>query len=90
MLDYQNDLFVIVASRKGHVSYTTYLDRVPYYLSTYFTTNSFILLYPKQLEHGVKMEDIAHVDSTLIETISDNVGKVGKVAGYLKRLLLKK
>lgn len=85
-----NDLFMIVASRKGHVSYLSQLDKIAYYLSTYFNNNSFIILYPKQLEHGVKMEDIEHVDSTLIETISDNVSKVGKVAGSVKKWLFKK
>jgi Kef-type K+ transport system membrane component KefB len=85
-----NDLFVIIASRKGHVSYTSQLEKMPYYLSNYFNDNSFILLYPKQLEHGVKMEDIEHVDSTLIETISDNVSRVGRVAGLLKKWLFKK
>lgn len=85
-----NDLFVIIASRKGHVSYNNQLDKIAYYLSTYFTSTSFILLYPKQLEHGVKMGDIEHADSTLAETISGNVNRVGRVAGYLKKWLFKK
>ena len=85
-----NDLFVIISSRKGHVSYNNQLEKMPYYLSNYFQDNSFILLYPKQLEYGVKMEDIEHVDGTLIETISDNVSRVGRVAGYLKKWLFKK
>lgn len=85
-----NDLFVIVSSRKGHVSHHTQLDKMPYYLSSYFSHNSFMLLYPQQLEYGVKMEDIEHVDSTLIETISGNVGKVGRAAGYLRRVLFGK
>lgn len=85
-----NDLFVIIASRKGHVSYNNQLEKLPYYLSTYFDSNSFIVVYPKQLEHGVKMGDIEHVDSSLIETISGNVSRVGRIAGYLKKWILKK
>jgi hypothetical protein len=71
-----NDIFVIISSRKGHVSYNNYLNKMHYYLSKYFTNNSFLLVYPKQLEHGVKMDDIEHVDSTLVETISDKVKKL--------------
>lgn len=81
-----NDLFVVVASRKGHVSYTPQLDKLSYYLTNYFTETSFLLIYPKQLEYGVKMEDIEHADGTLIETITDNVSRVGKVAAYIRRI----
>ncbi|RIV27566.1 cation:proton antiporter [Fibrisoma montanum] len=45
-----NDLFMIISSRKGHPSYSGHLDKLPYYLTTYFESNSFIILYPKQLE----------------------------------------
>lgn len=85
-----NDLFVIISSRKGHVSFHSYLNKLPYFLSSYFTQNSFLLLYPEQLDHGVKMEDIEHFDSTLIETLSGKVGKLGKAAGYLRRILSRK
>jgi hypothetical protein len=85
-----NDLFVIVASRKGHVSYHHHLDKLPYYLTNYFQKNSVLLLYPMQTVHGVKMEDIEHVDSTLIETITEKVGAVSKAGGYIKRLFGRK
>ncbi|CCH56296.1 putative Na(+)/H(+) antiporter 3 AltName: Full=MjNapA [Fibrisoma limi BUZ 3] len=45
-----NDLFMIISSRKGHPSYSGHLDKLPYYLTSYFESNSFIILYPKQLE----------------------------------------
>ncbi len=85
-----NDLFVIIASRKNHVSYVSQLDKLPYYLSNYFHANSFLLLYPLQTEHGVKMGNIEHVDSTLIETISEKVGAVGKAGSYLSRIFKRK
>lgn len=44
-----NDLFLIVSSRLGHASYLRQLARLPYYLATYFTENSFLLLFPHQL-----------------------------------------
>jgi hypothetical protein len=69
------------------VSFNSYLNKMPYYLTTYFTNNSFLLVYPKQLEHGVKMEDVEHVDSTLMETISGNVSRIGKAAQAVKRII---
>jgi Kef-type K+ transport system membrane component KefB len=65
-----NDLFVIVSSRKGHVSYTHQLDKLPYYLSNYFRNNSFLLLYPSQTEQGLRMDKLDQVDSSLIETLA--------------------
>ncbi len=84
-----NDLFVIISSRKGNSSYIPQLSRLPHYLSSYFTTNSFILLYPKQIESGINMEDIEQVDSSLIETISDQVEAIGNVGKYLRGIFKK-
>lgn len=84
-----NDLFVIIASRRGHVSYTSQLEKMPNYLSRYFSNNSFLILYPKQLDHG-KSGNMDHVDTSLIESISGRVSRVGRAAGYLKKLLLKR
>lgn len=84
-----NDLFVIISSRKGHISYHHHLDKISYYLTSYFTSSNFLMVYPRQLEHGVKMDDVQHVDSSLLESITENVGKV-KPGNYLKRLFGKK
>ena len=85
-----NDLFVIISSRKGHVSYQPHLDKLAYYLTNYFSQSSYIIVYPRQLEHGVKMDDIQHVDTNLIETLTENVGKVNRAGTYLKRLFSRK
>ncbi|HEY0750431.1 MAG TPA: hypothetical protein VGD26_04720, partial [Chitinophagaceae bacterium] len=83
----QNDLFVIISSRKNNPSYNQYLEKLPYYLSNYFSDNSFIVLYPRQLEYGIRMDDIQHIDSDLIETIAEPVNKAGS---YIKNLFGKK
>lgn len=85
-----DDLFVIVASRKGHVSYTHALDRLPYYFTNYFGKNSYMLIYPRQIEYGLHMGDVQHVDSSLIETIADKAGMVGRAGGYLGRFFRRK
>ncbi|MCU7549104.1 cation:proton antiporter [Chitinophagaceae bacterium LB-8] len=86
----QNDLFVIISSRKGHVSYISQLEKLPYFLTSYFDTSSFIILYPKQLEVGLNLEDIEQADSTLLETISDKISVVNRAGSLLKKLLNKK
>jgi hypothetical protein len=85
----KNDLFVIITSRKGHVSYNKYLEKLPYYLSQYFLKNSFIILYPKQLEEGLNMGDIQQTDSSLIDTISERMSTVSKVADTLRKIFKK-
>ncbi len=74
----KNDLLVVVGSRKGHPSYHAGLDKLPYNLSTYFEANSFLLLYPRQLERGIRMDDVQYVDSALGETISSSVESIRK------------
>lgn len=81
----KNDLLVIVSSREGHVSWQHQLEKLPYYLSNYFSANSFIMLYPLQIERGIKMGDVQYVDGTIAETISESVAAVGK-AGLIKKL----
>ena len=43
-----NDLFIIISSRKGYLSYSKELEKLPYYLTKYFSNNSFIIIYPEQ------------------------------------------
>lgn len=79
-----NDLFIIISSRKGHTSYHSQLDKLPYHLTRYFEKNSFILLYPKQLDHGSR-EDVQIMDTTFIDTISGNMNVFKKISRLFKR-----
>lgn len=83
----KNDLLIILSSRKGHISYQNQLEKLPYYLSNYFNENSFIMLYPQQVEKGIKMDDVQHVDSTLGDTISEQVRTVSTPGRILKKIL---
>ncbi|HVY74941.1 MAG TPA: hypothetical protein VG890_08940, partial [Puia sp.] len=84
------DLFIIVSSRKGGSSYLPQFNKLRYYLSNYFAQNSFILIYPEQVESGINMSDIEQADSSLIETISEQIGAIGKAGKYLKRIFKSK
>ncbi len=85
-----DDLFVIISSRKGHDSYVHQMGRLPYYLSNYFVEQSLMILYPKQLESGINMGNIEQTDSYLIETISEQIGAIGKAGKYVKGLFKSK
>ncbi|HOI26836.1 MAG TPA: cation:proton antiporter [Paludibacteraceae bacterium] len=47
-----NDLLVVISSRKTAISYNPSMDKLPMQLSKYFANNSFIVLYPDQFEDG--------------------------------------
>lgn len=85
-----DDLFVVLTSRKNYPSYGPYLEKVPYYLSRYFKANSYLLVYPDQLEHGLNRENVEYVDSALAETFVEGVQGVGKVGRLIKGLISKK
>jgi len=84
-----NDLFVIVTSRKGHVSYTEHLERLPYYLGNYFNNYSFLILYPKQIEPNLHISETDQSDNNLIDVISGKMNMVSRIAGSLKKVFVK-
>jgi len=75
-----NDLFLIVSSRPGHASYLRQLARLPYYLATYFTDNSFLLLFPHQLA----------TTASSLELVPAAAAEQKGVKGYFKGLLGKR
>ena len=82
-----NDLFVMITSRTGHVSYNNYLEKLPYYLSNYFKSNSFMIIYPKQLEQSFIRQEITQSDSSLLDALSGK--RVNKVVDRLKKILIR-
>lgn len=67
----KNDVFAIITSREGNVSYNQTLRKLPYYLANYFAHTSTILIYPKQLERGIKMSKVQHAEAALTEAWQD-------------------
>lgn len=80
-----NDLFFIITSRKGNSSYHPVLEKLPYYLKTYFSEYSFILLYPKQTGHELNPVDLES-ETGLIETLSSKIPTVNKAGSFIKKL----
>ena len=85
-----NDFFVIVSSRKGHISYDENLERLPYYLSKYFIHNSYIIIYPKQLNGDSILKEKEHSDNFILDALADQVQVVNKAGGYISRMFKKK
>ena len=85
-----NDFFVIVSSRKDQISYHPQLEKLPYYLSKYFTQNSFIIIYPKQLPPDFKHPDEEQTDHFLLEALADKVQVVNKAGNYIGRIFRRK
>lgn len=86
----QNDFFVIVSSRKGHISYDENLEKLPYYLSKYFIHNSFIIIYPKQLEADSSLLEKDHSDHFLLDALTENLQVVNKAGDYISKIFKKK
>ncbi|MEO6683004.1 MAG: cation:proton antiporter [Ginsengibacter sp.] len=88
----QNDFFVILSSRKDQISYSPELDKLPYYLSRYFTNNSFIIIYPKQLIAQAKPEE--EQEHFLLDALADRVQvvnkEVGKAGSFISKWLRRK
>lgn len=85
----QNDFFVIVSSRKEHISYNKQLEKLPYYLSKYFTNNSFIMIYPQQLSN-LLIDETEHSDNYLLDALADKVQVVNKAGSYISNIFKKK
>lgn len=47
----ENDLFILVSSRKDGLSHLAVLENLPFKLQKYFPTNSKVIVYPQQVEH---------------------------------------
>jgi Kef-type K+ transport system membrane component KefB len=76
----QDDLFSIITSRKGHVSYNAISEKLPYYLTKYFAANSFILIYPKQVEN---------LADANLKPLEENIELLDKAGNYVKRIFTK-
>ena len=46
----QHDTVIIISARKSTLSYHPLFDKIPYYISKYFTENNFMIIFPQQKE----------------------------------------
>ncbi len=74
----QDDLFFIISSRKGFLSYHQELEKLPKYLSKYFLNNSFIILYPSQFQNYAAAD---------LNPFKENAEMIDKAGKYVKRII---
>ncbi len=81
-----DDLFIVVNSRRASVSFNTSMDELPGFLQKYFSRNNLVVLYPGQFG------DEAPVPSIMDPLSSDIVATPSTLwvtlAGYYRRLIL--
>ncbi|RDC61678.1 cation:proton antiporter [Adhaeribacter pallidiroseus] len=72
-----DDLFIIISSRKGHLSYNPEVEKLPHYLTKYFAQISYIILYPEQLE--------GEPDYNL-KSLEENAEFMNRAGSYVKNI----
>ena len=81
-----DDLFIVVNSRRASVSFNSSMDELPGFLQKYFSRNNLVVLYPGQFG------DEAPVSSMMDPLASDVVATPSSLwvtlAGYYRRLIL--
>lgn len=78
----ESDLLIIVSSRRGSVSYLSYLDNIPAKLDKHFTPNNKIVIYPQQY-HRYELESYEHVSSEPLTKSIETIEKIGKGIGNI-------
>jgi Kef-type K+ transport system membrane component KefB/nucleotide-binding universal stress UspA family protein len=73
----EDDLFIIISSRKGHLSYNPETEKLPYYLTKYFLKNSYIILYPEQL---------AGLTNANLRSLEENAELIDKAGTYMRNI----
>jgi len=53
-----HDSVIIISARKGTLSYNPLFEKLPYYLTKYFTENNFALIFPKQIQSSEKTGEL--------------------------------
>lgn len=68
----ENDNLYLVMSRKGHISYTPAMTRIPHYLGSYFKDTSYVIIYPMQ--SGINEGDAGDLKNpSVLEPLQENL-----------------
>jgi Kef-type K+ transport system membrane component KefB len=73
----KDDLFVIVSSRRGGISYMPQIDKLPEYLVKYFKLNSYMIIYPEQIEEN---------SISNFHTVEEGIELLDKAGSYVKKI----
>lgn len=73
----QNDLFIIVSSRRGYLSYNQEVEKLPKYLTKYFRSSSYIIIYPEQPENNAGVN---------LKPLEENAELLDKAGSFVKKI----
>jgi len=76
----ENDLIVLISTRRGSISYTKILENIPAKLDKHFTLNNKIVIYPEQ---NYLNEELENLRSGPISAGIETVQKIGKGIGNI-------
>lgn len=77
------DIFIFVSARRTNISYQNYLDDIPFLLSKYFETASFIVVYPEQTSKGT-YESSLQLDEHSVFPLQENITRLNRLIGGIK------
>ena len=73
---FEDDLLVLISSRKGYVSYFSNLENIPYKLERFFERNNKIIIYPQQFEEANRNVVYDNISSAVL---SKGIEKIGSI-----------
>lgn len=77
------DLFILVAARKGATSYMSHLENLPNRIEKQFADNSRFVIYPKQFTDSISIEAYEDISTEPLNKGLEAVHKIGKEIGSL-------
>jgi len=85
----ENDNLYLVMSRKGHISYTPAMTRIPHYLGSYFKDTSYVIIYPMQ--SGINEGEAGDLKNpSVLEPLQENLVLLDDLGKTITRLFRKR
>jgi len=78
-----SDLIVFVSSRRGSVSYTPHLERIPSKFERYLSQNNLIVVYPQENIEGISIDDYENFSPDTISKGIEAIEQIGKGIGSI-------
>lgn len=82
----EDDLFILVSSRKGTASYMTVLENLPNKLERNFPSNNLIIIYPQQFN---QIDEIERYDDISSESLNKGIVAIQKISRGIGNLFKK-
>jgi Kef-type K+ transport system membrane component KefB len=78
-----SDLIVFVASRRGSISYTPHLERIPSKFERYLSQNNLIVVYPQENVEGISIDEYENFSPDTINKGIEAIEQIGKGIGSI-------